>query len=274
VAILTIAVADGQPGVYRVLDAFIGVGVALVFTQLLFSPEPVALVRRAEVAALALLAEALDLAATSLEHDDEEPAERAVSGLRDRPEQPEQLTELSRVRRVAGRVARRSVIWRRRRAPVVREVENAGHLDLLWGSCLMLARAVRATSGTDRRPPASSVRDVARVLADLAQAIGDRAVRQRAADCAVDVGRRSVDGDGAAAVALRMVAADVVVFAGVDPSEAVAAIRDGTQPVAPSAAASVADAPARPGRWRAGRVTGLATVGAVAYWALRRRRRG
>jgi uncharacterized membrane protein YgaE (UPF0421/DUF939 family) len=273
-AILTIAIADGEPGVYRVLDAFIGVGVALVFSQFLFSPAPVALVRRAEAAALAALAEALDLTASSLEHDDEERADRAVSMLRD---QPDQLAELSRVRRVAGRVARRSMVWRGQRTPVVREIENAGHLDLLWSSCVMLARTVRAAIGTDRRPPASNVRDLARVLDDLARAPGDRLVRHRAADCAIDVGRRVVDTDGAldpaAAVAMRAVAADVMIFTGVDPSEAVGAIRDDTKQVEVSAAPSVSRLSTRLGRWRAGWVTGLAAFGVVAYSMLRRRHR-
>jgi uncharacterized membrane protein YgaE (UPF0421/DUF939 family) len=52
-AILTVAVANGEAGPDRLVDALIGAGVALVFSQLLFSPEPVALLRRAEAAALA-----------------------------------------------------------------------------------------------------------------------------------------------------------------------------------------------------------------------------
>jgi uncharacterized membrane protein YgaE (UPF0421/DUF939 family) len=47
-AILTVAVANGEAGTQRLADALIGAGVALVFSQLLFSPEPVALVRRAD----------------------------------------------------------------------------------------------------------------------------------------------------------------------------------------------------------------------------------
>jgi hypothetical protein len=35
-------------------------------------------------------------------------------------------------------------MWRSQVTPVVRESENAGHLDLLGGSCLMLARTALA----------------------------------------------------------------------------------------------------------------------------------
>jgi len=47
-AILTVAVANGEAGTQRLVDALIGVGVALLFTQVLSSPEPLALLRRAE----------------------------------------------------------------------------------------------------------------------------------------------------------------------------------------------------------------------------------
>jgi Fusaric acid resistance protein-like len=46
-AILTVAVADGQAGLHRLADALVGAGVALVITQVLFSPQPVALLHRA-----------------------------------------------------------------------------------------------------------------------------------------------------------------------------------------------------------------------------------
>ena len=65
-AILTVAVADGHVGGQRLVDALIGGSVALVFSQLLFAPEPVALLRRAEATALATIAEALELTARGL----------------------------------------------------------------------------------------------------------------------------------------------------------------------------------------------------------------
>ena len=105
-AILTVAVADGQAGPDRLVDALIGAGVALVFTQILFSPEPVALLRRAEAAALADMADALGLTARALEGDDDELADRAMSKLRDLRDR---LAELSRTRRASSRVVRHSL---------------------------------------------------------------------------------------------------------------------------------------------------------------------
>ena len=80
-AILTVASADGQVGMNRMVDALIGAGVALVGSQFLFSPEPVALVRRAEVTALRTMAKAVDLVADALASDDDLPSERSLTAL-------------------------------------------------------------------------------------------------------------------------------------------------------------------------------------------------
>jgi hypothetical protein len=78
--------------------------VALLFTQVLVSPDPHALLRRAEAAALADMSEALRLTARALESDDDEVAERAMSRLRTLRDR---LSELGRTRAGSGRVARR-----------------------------------------------------------------------------------------------------------------------------------------------------------------------
>src|SRR5689334_15778983 len=65
-AILTIAVANGEVGYQRLTDALIGAGVALVFSQLIFSPDPLGLLRRVESNALAAMGAALDLAGRAL----------------------------------------------------------------------------------------------------------------------------------------------------------------------------------------------------------------
>src|SRR3954452_14785067 len=70
-AILTVSLGDADAGIDRLTDAFIGVGVALAFSQLLFSPEPVALVRRAEAPLLRRMARGLALTAEALTADDE-----------------------------------------------------------------------------------------------------------------------------------------------------------------------------------------------------------
>jgi uncharacterized membrane protein YgaE (UPF0421/DUF939 family) len=59
--ILIVSSADADVGTERLVDALVGAGVALVFSQLLFSPDPVGLLRRAEAAALSGMAGALRL---------------------------------------------------------------------------------------------------------------------------------------------------------------------------------------------------------------------
>jgi hypothetical protein len=231
-AILTVAVANGEAGTQRLLDALIGVGVALLFTQVLFSPQPLALLRRAEAAALEDMAGALRLTARALESDDDDAAEQAMSRLRTLRDR---LSELNRTRAASGRVARRSAAWRSQIAPVVRETEDAGRLDLLGGSCLWLTRAVIAADQQARRRLGPNVHALADAIGDLARAPGDRSARQQAADRALEVARRLAGADTpsepdavAAFVGLRAVATDLMVFAGVDPEEADAAVREGT----------------------------------------------
>lgn len=227
-AILTVAAAGGEAGVHRLIDGAVGAGVALVFSQVLLSPEPVALVRRAAAHALAGMAEALALTSRALERNDGELADQAMDvlrGVRD------SLGELARVRRTSGRTARHSAIWRSRIEPAVRESDNAGHLDLLGASCLLLARAV-AEDPAVCAPLAPSVRQLADALGKIGEGPGDRAARQAAADDALAVARRLPDAGPpvgpalvTAVLAARMVAADVMVVAGVGPDEAVAAVR-------------------------------------------------
>lgn len=230
-AILTVVTSAGEGGIDRLIDASIGAGVALVFTQVLFSPEPVALLRRAEASALTGLAEGLHLTASALEQGDDDLSERAITRLRD---VRDQLADLSRARKASGRVVRHSLAWRSRAAPVVRETENAGHLDLLGSSCLMLARTTTVLDGADRRTVAPNVQELAGAIAAVAKDPGGKNARQRAADRALDLVRKPFDLEVATAsidaayVALRMVAMDVMVFAGVDQEVAEAAVKEGT----------------------------------------------
>lgn len=157
--------------------------------------------------------------------------QQATNSLRDLRDR---LAELSRTRRASNRVVRHSLVWRTRMTRVVRESENAGHLDLLGGSCLLLTRTALAMSPPQRRRLAPGVRELAGAIADLARAPGDRPTQQRAADRALDLARRAASSSGqyqpavTAAAAIQMVATDVMVFAGVDPGQAVQVLREGT----------------------------------------------
>jgi hypothetical protein len=253
-AILTVAIGESDAGVQRLVDALIGAGVALVFSQVVFSPEPVALVRRAEAATLADFAEGLKRTAEALERDDEELAERAMSGMR---EVRDRLGDLARTRRAGPRAARRSAVWRSQVVPVVQESENAGHLDVLGVSCMALMR-VGVDLGVDgRHRLANSMRELAGALAELAGAPGDRAIRQSAAERALAVVRELPDGNAAVnaslaveGMAVRMAAADLMTFAGVEPEQAAAAVEEGTGELEVAAPPPAAQHPLNPSRWR------------------------
>jgi uncharacterized membrane protein YgaE (UPF0421/DUF939 family) len=214
-AILTVVTTTTDVGPQRLVDALIGAGVALVFSQLLFPPEPVALVRRAASAALGEMAQGLRLAGRAVRTSDEGVAEQAVQTLR---ELRDRLGELARTRRASQRVVRHSILWRTRKAPVVRETENAGYLDLLGSSCLLLSRTVLDVDTHRREAVALTVDGLADDLAELANDPGSKDVRQRTAEHVLELLDAFEDpADGAIEIAVRMVAFDILAFAGWEP---------------------------------------------------------
>ncbi len=228
-AILVVALGDQANGVQRLLDALTGAGIALVFSQLLFPPEPLALLRRAEAAALNAIAGGLTTLADAIDQDDDRLAQQAVGELR---EVLDHLLELRRVGRTNMRVTRRVVTGRAK--VVVREKEDAEHLDLLGASCLMLARLLASADADTRDRFQEPVRGLTDVIASLAGGLGDRDVRQRAADRSLELATRITAQAGPAgsertflAYSLRTVATDVIAFAGVDLTDALEAIRTG-----------------------------------------------
>ncbi|MFD4369510.1 aromatic acid exporter family protein [Rhodococcus sp. NPDC058521] len=229
-AILTVAVADGQSGFNRIADALVGAGVALVFSQVLFSPDPMKLLHRAESNALRDMASGMRLTARALATDDDESGDRAMQKLRNLRDR---LADLGKTRTASANVARRSLAWRSRVKPLVYERENAGQLDLLGGSCLLLTRTSLALRPADRQVIETAVDRVAELLAQLAASPGDQSVRQRAVDRipdAIMVDEPDAPLDGALVTclaSLHLVAVDLMVFAGVDPAEAASAIAAG-----------------------------------------------
>jgi hypothetical protein len=231
-AILTVSISNAEAGIQRLSDALIGAGVALAFSQILFSPQPLTLLRRIEAAMLERMSKALGLTSRALECEERGAlSEQAIDSLR---ELPAQVTELRRVGEASSRVARRTLVWQSQQAIVVHENENADHLDLLGASCLQLARFAPALSDEDGKALSQAVRALADVLGLLATGLGDRDSRQDAADRALAVAN-SVAADEAAAgsiratvvTAIRLVTTDVLVFAGVDLDTAVQAVRAG-----------------------------------------------
>ncbi|PWI11516.1 hypothetical protein DIZ27_05635 [Streptomyces sp. NWU339] len=229
-SILVVALGNQANGVQRLVDALTGAGIALVFSQLLFPPEPLALLRRAETTALNAIADGLTTLADSIDQDDDGLARQAVGELR---EVLDHLLELRRVGRTNTRVTRRVLTWRAK--VVVREKENAEHLDLLGADCLVLARLVASADSDTRGRLQEPVRDLTAVIASLADGLDDRDMRRRAADRSLELATRitaeatgPVDADRAfLAHSLRTVATDVITFAGVDLADAREAIRTG-----------------------------------------------
>ncbi len=216
-AVLVIVLSHPERGWDRLVDAAIGAGVALVFSQLLFVPEPLRQLRRAESVILSELASGLKLVADALDQDDRDLAEQALSNLR---ALRDDLASLHLTRKASDRIVRHSITWRRRAAPVVAERERADQLDLLAGSCLVLTRTAMAVPDAARRPLAETVQQLADAISDLARDPGDRVVRQNAADRAGGLVARVVEHDGqvpalsalaVACMAVRMAAEDVMV---------------------------------------------------------------
>lgn len=226
-AILTVIAAEGEAGWARLLDAAIGGGVAIVFTQVIFAPEPVALLREAEVEALRGIARGLRQTAEALRRPDRSIAGRALHALWGLPAR---LGELARVRRVGARMAKHSAIWRSQRGEVRRERVYATQLALVAASSVMLARAASEASAPARAPLAARVDMLAAVLERLAARPWDRDVRQQAVGDALAAARPlgAAEDDPAAVAAvvvLGMVARDIMVFAGLTRREANATLR-------------------------------------------------
>jgi hypothetical protein len=112
---------------------------------------------------------------------------------------------------------------------VALEQERADELDLLAGSGVMLARTAMATTDQERPSLAPATRHLATALAEMARDPGDRATRQAAADRARDLASWLIvhgavvpvhSALATAYAAVRMIAIDVMIFAGTDPEQA------------------------------------------------------
>ncbi|KGN30883.1 hypothetical protein N802_05665 [Knoellia sinensis KCTC 19936] len=237
-AILTVVAADGQAGPQRLVDALVGAVVALVFTQVLFSPEPVGMLRRAQGQALAGIGSALDHTAHLLDRvESGEVDEANVAGLSP-IEVPAAVVDLAKVRRATDRTVRRSAVWQRQRGAVEHEQLRAATIDLLSASSLMLCRVTVALPTPDREPFAHLIGRLGGALGRLAADPADHEARQRAADEALtavhEVVDNADDGEherGAALAAARITVGDLLAVVGVEPDDAARAIESGRDTV-------------------------------------------
>lgn len=228
-AILTVAVADGQAGLDRLLDALIGAGVALIFTQIVFTPPPVAMVRRAERAALTSMQDGLRLIAEAIERGEGGLTPLAAEQLR---AVRDQLSELTRAQRASRRVLRHSLLWRSQRSLLEEVLVDASRLDLLGAGCLMLMRTAIAVDPSQAQILYPAMRKLAGILAGLASDLDDTEIRQQAADQVHHLLRNlafeKVPADlvmTGAKASLQMVAYDLMVFAGIDQRQAATAVQ-------------------------------------------------
>ncbi|MFJ8750033.1 aromatic acid exporter family protein [Streptomyces sp. NPDC102441] len=230
-AVISVA-AGRQAGLDRVEDALLGAGVALVFSQLLFPPRPLVLLRNAEAATLKGLSRALELTARALDESDEERDARPWNELR-----PVYtlLDELGRTRDDTIAIARRTPHWLGGQEPVQQEIASTRRLDLLGNSCLTLIRGAAVLDTEHRQSIAHTVRELSGILGALATAPASPAVRR-------DVSRRTlgvVRGAPATGpplpvavwVSVRLVCEDILVCVGADTDEAGRAVREGAAEV-------------------------------------------
>jgi uncharacterized membrane protein YgaE (UPF0421/DUF939 family) len=219
--ILTVTLAQGEAGIDRLVDALIGAAVALAFSQLLFPPDPLRLVRRAEAASLRQLSRGLAMTATASAEPNREAGDEALHLLW---ETRDQLAELGQARRASHRVVRHSLTWRTRRTPVVRATEDTAYLDALAATCQTVARTTLAAEPDDQRRLAPALEELADVLGMVAENPESSEVRQHATERATQVGDKLPSFTqptlsaalAAAVVTLRLLIDDVRIFVGAE----------------------------------------------------------
>lgn len=178
-AVLTISVVGGGTGWERLADALVGAGVALVFTQVLFTPNPLRLLRRAEADALTALSQGLHWAADAMHDNDDNAGRAALANLR---RTRDRLFGIYDARQRSRRVTRHTLTRRGSAEPVVAENENAWFLDLLGDGSVMAVRLGLEGDRGQQQRLSEPLDALARLLGRLAPAPGDRTLRQSVVD--------------------------------------------------------------------------------------------
>lgn len=218
-AVLTVAVQGGGTGWDRLADALVGAGVALIFTQVLFPPNPLRLLHRAESDALHDVAHGLHTAADAMQTGDSAAGSAALLGLR---RTRDELADINDARQRSRRVTRHTLTRRGSSRPVVAENENASFLDLLGDGCVMAVRLGLEGDREHQEQLAASLRAFANLLQRLAESPGDRTTRQRVVDDIPELLEQlsdldvPVEGSGETSTRItRLLAYDVMRYAGV-----------------------------------------------------------
>ena len=155
---------------YRFLEALVGAGVALVFSQLLFPSNAVASVRGTARDILELVADGLDRGGRALRADDGEELSSAHHHLRDAASHLADLDDALADARRAQRVTRPS---RDRRGRLAHYLEVPAHLESVVSDSSALLRAANraVTSGSDRDRTTEPIDTVGTIAGRIAKAL-------------------------------------------------------------------------------------------------------
>lgn len=143
-ALFVLVLPPLQDPAARFLDAAIGGGLGLLGSQLLFTPDPVALVTTAARRVLGSTAAALERSAEALRRCDPESARAAVELARNARSD---VSDLAQQRNIAHHIQIRTARGRYRAARIRAVEQRMGDLDLLVAATLLLTReAARSTA--------------------------------------------------------------------------------------------------------------------------------
>jgi hypothetical protein len=146
---------------------------------------------------------------------------------------PSTRCELARLRDAGPRVAERSAIWRSQRDAIAEEQDRADRLELIASASVMLARAALEVSAPARSALVHRMQELSSALERLADAPGDRGMRQQAVASLLAASRADATSDApdqavaAAFAILDTIARDLLIFAGLTSAQATEAMRAG-----------------------------------------------
>lgn len=138
-AVIVVALQSPESGGERLVDALIGGAVALLMSQVLFTPSPVSILAGAHRSALRTIADGLNASSRALLDGDAVASESAVEYLRG--DGRGSLESLEAARDTTSKLSRRTLRGRREARSLQRLDCSLGEVDLLLCSALALARS-------------------------------------------------------------------------------------------------------------------------------------
>jgi len=224
-AIIVVATQSPESGGGRLLDGLVGGGVALFFSQILFTPSPVSLLTNAVREVLGPVAGSLRATARALADGD---AETAADALRRLRENQDSLSDLAEARETSRGVARRTLRGRREAGRLKRRDTRLVEIDLLFASALLVASGTHQLLDERISGPESlhrAVDELAHGVEALADDPESPDARQRTRDLALEAERTAAPGTdyhprvGVIADQVKLAAADVLRVAAPDGPE-------------------------------------------------------